>query len=257
MLQEAGYQDQLRIRRAPDSRAVIPKGKGGFGAEFREEQTVAGRKPESGAASADTNAVFLGKCFRCGKPGHRAASCTDPAARAAPDPKQQHVERKQQTAFQKKKPASGTSRRAAGSRTAVIGNGYQIDFALDSGADASSIGDQVYEELKLKGGVKEEIAYNPAKTVRLANGSSITVLKKIRVPIRLETRAGVANLHSAWVDVLPGISRELLIGLPEWDTLGIPRPDSFLASNAEDRTDGNGSSQRCARIATDGGDRTG
>jgi hypothetical protein len=266
ILQEAEYLDQIQSRvsrRQPDlpqrentpvfsrtttvvseskpTRSRQRKKRGGGGGDANAAAEAASRPTQpnlGGRAGSQTGpaqqlpttvvdkdrAFKEGRCFHCGNQGHRAFECpAHPGGSSAAN----------ETKAGGGGWRGGASRRCteAGRPLATLGADVAAPFLMDSGADHSVITEEIYVTAKQAGAIRKEHVYRPVKKVQLANNATISVTKRVQANLTIETAAGPTCVKDVWFDVF-GSGEEVIVGLPEWDSLSIPRPEVFLAQRA-------------------------
>ena len=167
------------------------------------------------------------RCYECNERGHIANNC--PTKTAA------------------EKPGKGVRRYRNNSMSAVVGGKLQVLYVPDTGADMTVLPAAMFERAKAQGAAMRVVEYEPHKEVYLADGGLVTIEKKVVADLTLSTLAGPTVLRGVHMDIMPGPGEELLLGQPEWSSLGLPSAAELIAESVEQNAEANTARGRSVR----------
>ena len=116
-------------------------------------------------------------------------------------------------------------------KKALLAGILEVPYRLDSGADVSVMSEELLEELRAGAVVRTRKCVRP-HVVELRDGSHKSITHMALVNISLATNHGPIRLENVQLLVLPGSSRELLVGKPELTRLQLPNLEEALEALA-------------------------
>ena len=131
--------------------------------------------------------------------------------------------------------------------SAVVGGKLQVLYVPDTGADMTVLPAAMFERAKAQGAAMRVVEYEPHKEVYLADGGLVTIEKKVVADLTLSTLAGPTVLRGVHMDIMPGPGEELLLGQPEWSSLGLPSAAELIAESVEQNAEANTARGRSVR----------
>ena len=116
-------------------------------------------------------------------------------------------------------------------KKALLAGMLEVPYRLDSGADVSVMSEELLEELRAGAVVRTRKCVRP-HVVELGDGGLKSITHMALVNISLATNHGPIRLENVQLLVLPGSSRELLVGKPELTRLQLPNLEEALEALA-------------------------
>ena len=121
---------------------------------------------------------------------------------------------------------------ASGVVPVILQKLYHADIVLDSGATSSIIPIDLLQDLLNVVDVEIEDLAHP-RMFTLADGSEVESLQLAYIDCSLQMNHGPVNIRRVRFFVLPGESREILMGVPEQRRLGLPGFEELLEEMAQ------------------------
>jgi hypothetical protein len=125
---------------------------------------------------------------------------------------------------------------------ATINPKVQAHYLLDNGASVTAISQANFYQLW----TITSVNLRPCEPVQfeIADGTQVEATRIVLLDFELQTVSGSVNLRHVKCYVIPGASREILIGRPEQKTLGLPDMATALADIAARCKDGTAPPER-------------
>lgn len=159
-------------------------------------------------------------CYGCGQKGHRKRECP------AGDKKIKRVSVAERGVPRYNESVKGNN--------CIVGSSTRLPFEWDNGADVSCFPGKHFDAARESGAfISVENVQSCAQHLSMPNGVKVQVTHKVVADLLLMTKAGPTQLRGVHMHVLEGLD-EVLVGKPEWETLGIPLPDEVLLGRQQE-----------------------